>query len=130
MRDREIQTDAFAPPPTRRIIRGWDRAPVPARAPRLHGQKVWKKVGLRAASIEETQDEAQEELEKEGAGARKKSRTLTARENINNAMWAAAVPDGRTKDIGSTLDPSGKGRFGTRPPKQLLMLSRRTIGEP
>jgi hypothetical protein len=71
-------------------------------------------VGLKAASIEDTQDEAQEELQKEGAGARKKSRILTARENINDAMWAEATPDGCAKDMGSTLDPSGKDLFGTR----------------
>lgn len=72
---------------------------------------MWKKVGLKATSIEDVQDEVQEELQKEGAGARKKSRMLTARENINNAMWAKATPDGCAKDMGSTLDPSGKDLF-------------------
>lgn len=118
------------PPPTRRIIRGWDRAPVPARAPRLHGQKVWKKVDLKAASNEDTQDKAQEELEKEGAGARKKSRMLTARENINHAMWAEAISDGGANDMRSPPDHSGKDLINTRVPVQLLMLSSRTIGEP
>ena len=85
---------------------------------------------MRPASIEDAQDEAQEELEKEGAGARKKSRMLTARENINDAMWAEAVPNEFAKDMASTLGHSGKDSFGTRIPVQLLMLSSRTIGEP
>jgi hypothetical protein len=72
---------------------------------------VWKKLGLKATNIEDVQDEAQEELQKEGAGARKKSRMLTARENINNAMWAKATSDGCTKDMESTLNPSGKDLF-------------------
>jgi hypothetical protein len=96
------------PPPTRRLIRGWDRAPVQARAPRLHGQKVWKKVGIKVPGIEETQDEAREELQKEGAGARKKSRMMTARENIGDAMWVDAIPDPCVEDLGKAIDPNGK----------------------
>ena len=91
---------------------------------------MWKKVGLKAASIEGIQDEAQEELGKEGTGARKKSRMLTARENINDAMWAEAIPGGCANDIRSILDHSGKNSLKTRLPVQLLILSRRTIGEP
>jgi hypothetical protein len=91
---------------------------------------VWKKVGLKATSIEDTRDEAQEELQKEGAGARKKSRMLKARENINNAMWVEAIPNESAKDMASTLDSTGKHSFSIKVPVQLLTLSRGTIGEP
>jgi hypothetical protein len=69
---------------------------------------VWKKVGPKTTNVEDIQNEAQEELEKEGAGTRKKSRMLTSRENINDAMWAEALPDEYGKDMGTTLGPSGK----------------------
>jgi hypothetical protein len=69
---------------------------------------VWKKVGPKTTTVEDIQNEAQEELEKEGDGARKKSRMLTSRENINDAMWAEVIPDECEKDMGTTLGPSGK----------------------
>ena len=46
--NREVYRDAFAPPAPSRRVKPWERAPVPAHAPRLQGQKVWKKVGLKA----------------------------------------------------------------------------------
>lgn len=69
---------------------------------------VWKKVGIKATSIGETQDEAQEELQKEGAGARKKSRTLTARENIGDATWVDVIHGPHVEALDETIDPSGK----------------------
>lgn len=89
---REISKDAFAPPPTRRTIRGWDRAPVSAHAPRLHGQKVWKKFGTLPGKVEDDSTEAQDELQKEGAGQRKKARPIGAKENIKDAGWLTLTP--------------------------------------
>lgn len=117
------------PPPTRRLIRGWDRAPVPARAPRLQGQKVWKKVDIKVARTEDKQDEMQEELQKEGAGARKKSRRMTVRENICNAMWVEAIPDPCGKDLGKVIDPNGKNRFSNASSYASLIVSDRASGE-
>lgn len=91
-RDREINKDAFAPPPTRRLVRGWDRAPVSAHAPRLQGQKVWKKFRALPGKAGDDGMEAQDELEKEGAGQRKKARPMGAKENIMYAGWSASRP--------------------------------------
>jgi hypothetical protein len=44
-------------------------------------------VALKAKTVDNRSDEVQEELQKEGAGARKKSRLMGARENIGNAIW-------------------------------------------
>ncbi|RAL61460.1 hypothetical protein DID88_009389 [Monilinia fructigena] len=68
----EIYKDAFAPQPTGKILKAWERAPVTSHAPRLHGQKIWKKRGG---------------LEKEGEGARKKARVVGNKEDISRAKW-------------------------------------------
>ncbi|PQE10036.1 hypothetical protein CJF31_00003963 [Rutstroemia sp. NJR-2017a BVV2] len=92
-RKRDLYKDAFAPQPTRKPLKAWDRAPVAAHAPRLQGQKIWKKRGgLRARGEgEEGQgyNDAVVELEKEGVGARKKARVVgaAAKENISAARW-------------------------------------------
>ncbi|KAI9730776.1 MAG: hypothetical protein M1818_008056 [Claussenomyces sp. TS43310] len=79
--------DTFALPRTRRLLRGWDRAPVSAHAPRLQGQKVWKKVEIKTSDTNGNENEVQEELAREGAGARKKSRRMGAKESIANPRW-------------------------------------------
>ncbi|KAH8819932.1 hypothetical protein F5884DRAFT_762201 [Xylogone sp. PMI_703] len=82
-----VSKDFFAPPPSR-VIRAWERAPVAAQAPRLNGQKIWKKRGGRLSGDKENNiNEAQVELEKEGVGARKRVRVLGTKENIGNAPW-------------------------------------------
>ncbi|PQE08517.1 hypothetical protein CJF30_00005389 [Rutstroemia sp. NJR-2017a BBW] len=94
-RKRDLYKDAFAPQPTGKPLKAWDRAPVTAHAPRLHGQKIWKKRGgLRARGEGEGEEgkgynDAVVELEKEGVGARKKARVLgaAAKENISAARW-------------------------------------------
>ncbi len=91
---------------------------------------MWKKVGLKATTVDDIQDEAQEELEKEGAGMRKKLRMLTSRENINDAMWAEVMPDDCAKDKGSRVGNNGKNQSGTRLLVKLLTPSRSAFGEP
>jgi hypothetical protein len=83
---REVYKDAFAPPP-QRLVKAWERAPVAAHAQRLQGHKIWKKVGVRSQQGKENHDAAQAELEKEGAGARKKLRMIGMKENIGDALW-------------------------------------------
>ena len=68
-------------------MKAWERAPVAAHAPRLQGHKIWKKVGVRSQQDKENHDAAQAELEKEGAGARKKLRMTGTKENIGDAPW-------------------------------------------
>ncbi|KAE8440931.1 hypothetical protein EG329_006193 [Mollisiaceae sp. DMI_Dod_QoI] len=83
----EVYKDAFVPQPRRRT-RAWDRAPVDAHAPRLQGQKIWKKVGHKTPHDDKENFEAAlAELEKSGVGARKKQRIMGAKENINNPQW-------------------------------------------
>lgn len=86
---REIYKDAFAPQPTGKILKAWERAPVTSHAPRLHGQKIWKKRGgLRPMEDnKENYNKAFLELEKEGAGARKKARVFGNKEDISRAKW-------------------------------------------
>lgn len=85
----DIYKDAFAPQPTGKILKAWERAPVVSHAPRLHGQKIWKKRGgLRAAKDnKENYNDAFLELEKEGAGSRKKARVVGNKEDISKAKW-------------------------------------------
>ncbi|KAJ8058079.1 hypothetical protein OCU04_012938 [Sclerotinia nivalis] len=85
----EIYKDAFAPQPTGKILKAWERAPVISHAPRLHGQKIWKKRGgLRAAKDnKENYNDAFLELEKEGAGSRKRARVVGNKEDISRAKW-------------------------------------------
>ncbi|PMD26446.1 hypothetical protein NA56DRAFT_744611 [Hyaloscypha hepaticicola] len=86
----DVYKDAFAPPAPSRRVKAWERAPVSAHAPRLQGQKVWKKVGMRTFSKEDDKENceaAQEELEKGGMGSRKRVRVRGGKENISNALW-------------------------------------------
>jgi hypothetical protein len=43
-------------------------------------------------------EEAQQELEKEGTGARKRSRIMGAKENIGNPIWDIAVVCGADQE--------------------------------
>ncbi|TAQ85288.1 hypothetical protein B7494_g6380 [Chlorociboria aeruginascens] len=85
----DVYNDVFVPQPTGRQIRAWERAPVPAHAPRLQGQKIWKRTGLRTHTLQdrENHEDAQQELAKGGAGARKRARVIGTKENIGNARW-------------------------------------------
>jgi hypothetical protein len=96
---------------------------VVARAPRLHGQKVWKKVSVKLAHVEDRQDEAQEELLKEGGGARKRSRAMGARENICDAIWVDDAPGTTAKDIRTYFDHDGK--HALRPVSMLYLIKFR-----
>ncbi|KAN0090535.1 hypothetical protein V8E51_019114 [Hyaloscypha variabilis] len=93
----EVYKDAFAPPAPSRRVKAWERAPVPAHAPRLQGQKVWKKVGLKTNSKGDDQENlgheaAQEELERGGMGARKRARVRGGnKEDISNALWKTGI---------------------------------------
>jgi hypothetical protein len=100
----------FAPQPPRHLLRGWDRAPVSAHAPRLQGKKVWKKPVSKhvGADDEERAEEAQRELRREGAGQRKKLRVLGARENIRDAAWET-VSQGHNNDNNGMLFNIGIG---------------------
>ncbi|RDW68315.1 hypothetical protein BP5796_08972 [Coleophoma crateriformis] len=92
---REVYKDAFAPQSTVQKPKGWERAPVSAHAPRLQGQKIWKRAGTRSQrrNSRGAEDDAQLELERGGAGARKKSKIMGAKENINSAPWLEAQDD-------------------------------------
>ncbi|KAM3065878.1 hypothetical protein ACMFMG_009897 [Clarireedia jacksonii] len=96
----DLYKDAFAPQPTGRPLKAWERAPVTAHAPRLQGQKIWKKRGglrTRGEGNEgEVYNDAIVELEKEGVGARKRARVVgaAAKENISAARWQ----DAKSKD--------------------------------
>ncbi|KAL3428131.1 hypothetical protein PVAG01_01640 [Phlyctema vagabunda] len=90
----EVYQDMLAPSLTRQRPRAWERAPVPAQAPRLHGHKIWKRAGTRSQTENGSRDEeAQVELEREGAGARKKLRIMGAKENIGSAPWMEGRED-------------------------------------
>ncbi|RFU24100.1 hypothetical protein B7463_g12238, partial [Scytalidium lignicola] len=84
----EVSRDSFAPPP-HRVARAWEKVPVAARTPRLNGHKIWKKRGGKSQKDKENHydGDAGAELEKEGAGSRKRVRILGVKENIGNAPW-------------------------------------------
>jgi hypothetical protein len=82
--------DALALPQGTRKPKPWERASVPAHAPRLQGQKIWKKAGIKAQNNKEN-EAAFQELHSEGKGARKKQRLRTAKENIGNAPWKSGI---------------------------------------
>jgi hypothetical protein len=59
---------------------------VPAHAPRLQGQKIWKKAGIQIRNDKEN-EAALLELQSDGNGARKKRKVWAAKENIGHASW-------------------------------------------
>jgi hypothetical protein len=115
--NREVYRDAFAPPAPSRRVKPWERAPVPAHAPRLQGQKVWKKVGLKARSKEGAEENidhegAQEELERGGMGARKRARVTGGnKENISDAPWKTGLVDKENGGNGGRLVSPKKQRM-------------------
>ncbi|KUJ06471.1 uncharacterized protein LY89DRAFT_790492 [Mollisia scopiformis] len=103
----EIYKDAFAPQPRPRT-RAWERSSVEARAPRLQGQKIWKKAAHKAPHDDKENFEAAlVELEKGGAGMRKKQRIMGAKENINDAQWQLIQEGANVKVL---LSPKKNGR--------------------
>lgn len=88
--NREVYRDAFAPPQDTRRPKPWERSSVPAHAPRLQGQKIWKKAGVKIRNNKEN-EAALLELQSEGNGARKKRKVWTAKENIADALWQSAL---------------------------------------
>jgi hypothetical protein len=86
-----VYRDAFAPPQDIPRPKPWERAPVPAHAPRLLGQKIWKKAGIQAPDNKQD-DAALLELQSEGKGARKKQKVRAAKENIGNPRWKSEFP--------------------------------------
>lgn len=89
---REVYRDAFAPPQDIPRPKPWERASVPAHAPRLLGQKIWKKAGIQAPGTKQD-DAAFLELQSEGKGARKKQKVRAAKENIGNPRWKTEFPN-------------------------------------
>ncbi|KAE9365815.1 hypothetical protein N431DRAFT_548897 [Stipitochalara longipes BDJ] len=93
----EVYKDAFAPPAPSRRVKAWERAPVSAHAPRLQGQRVWKKVGLKTQTKVDDKENlgheaAQKELERSGMGARKKPRMRGGnKEDISDALWKSGM---------------------------------------
>ncbi|KAK0107951.1 hypothetical protein ONS96_003735 [Cadophora gregata f. sp. sojae] len=91
----------------------WERAPVPAHAPRLAGQKIWKKasslhpttaLSLAAAADKENAVQADLELENGGMGARKRRRGVPgvggkAKENIAEARWMVVDAEGMERSV-------------------------------
>lgn len=93
------QREAFvdlAPQQTSRPRRAWDRAPVPAHAPRHQGHKIWKRVGALTKGntanknlIEDKENyhRAEVELEAAGAGSRKKMRGVQDKVDLAEAQF-------------------------------------------
>ena len=103
MVNREVYKDAFAPPPPTRLAKAWERAPVSAHAPRLQGQKIWKKPTrkLRENKLnnENKENDVQAELEREGAGSRKRLRRGGEREDISNPKFMVVVEQQAKREV-------------------------------
>ncbi|CAD6445464.1 95f1b504-9609-4d62-aa9c-986897339d32 [Sclerotinia trifoliorum] len=125
----DIYKDAFAPQPTGKILKAWERAPVISHAPRLHGQKIWKKRGgLRTAKDnKENYNDAFLELEKEGAGSRKKARVVGNKEDISRAKWHEGKDKngGRDENTVTGMGSPRKNLLGS-PDKSQVVPRKRT----
>ncbi|KAH9217116.1 hypothetical protein DL95DRAFT_362354 [Leptodontidium sp. 2 PMI_412] len=90
----------------------WERAPVSAHAPRLAGQKIWKKASsLHSASSHAIADkenavQVELELEKGGVGARKRRRGVGGKENIGEAKFMSVNPEGLERAVDGSGDSS------------------------
>lgn len=87
----EVYRDAFAPRQDTRRPRAWERSSVPAHAPRLKGQRIWKKAGLQLLDDKENEISLFE-LQSEGTGSRKKPKLCNTKEDIRDARWEAVLP--------------------------------------
>lgn len=131
---REIYKDAFAPQPLSQRAKPWEKASVLAHAPRLQGQKIWKKArkpGAKSQSIPES-NAAQLELETEGMGARKKQRVIGGKENISDASWLlnSSGNEKNMEMVNGSLSPKKKDRqsLGNGDADALLVPRKRTNG--
>ncbi|TGO20869.1 hypothetical protein BPAE_0260g00120 [Botrytis paeoniae] len=123
----EIYKDAFEPQPSGKILKAWERAPVTSHAPRLHGQKIWKKRGgLRGGQEnKENYNEAFMELEKEGAGARKKARVVGIKEDISRAKWLEGKDERETWDENMMTDSASPRKNALGTPNKLQVVPRK-----
>ncbi|RDL40797.1 uncharacterized protein BP5553_00776 [Venustampulla echinocandica] len=122
----EVYQDAFAPPPPRRRVKPWERAPITAHAPRLQGQKIWKKVGIKSYEDKENEDSAQEELVKAGTGSRKKPRLRGAKENIGDAQWLDPLhPSVHGDNSVGTIKEDGRVSIGCNVPEVIQRVTRK-----
>ncbi|TGO56734.1 hypothetical protein BCON_0074g00310 [Botryotinia convoluta] len=123
----EIYKDAFEPQPSGKILKAWERAPVTSHAPRLHGQKIWKKRGgLRGGQEnKENYTEAFMELEKEGAGARKKARVVGIKEDISRAKWHEGKDERETWDENLMMGSASPRKNALGTPNRLQVVPRK-----
>ncbi|KAF7938422.1 uncharacterized protein EAE98_000760 [Botrytis deweyae] len=123
----EIYKDAFEPQPSGKILKAWERAPVTSHAPRLHGQKIWKKRGgLRGGQEnKENYEEAIMELEKEGAGARKKARVVGIKEDISRAKWHEGKDERETWDENLMMGSASPRKNVLGTPNKLQVVPRK-----
>ncbi|THV44396.1 hypothetical protein BGAL_0654g00050 [Botrytis galanthina] len=123
----EIYKDAFEPQPSGKILRAWERAPVTSHAPRLHGQKIWKKRGgLRGGQEnKENYNEAFMELEKEGAGARKKARVVGIKEDISRAKWHEGKDESESWDENLMMGSASPRKNALGTPNKLQVVPRK-----
>ncbi|TEY43936.1 hypothetical protein BOTCAL_0360g00100 [Botryotinia calthae] len=123
----KIYKDAFEPQPSGKILKAWERAPVTSHAPRLHGQKIWKKRGgLRGGQEDkENYNEAFMELEKEGAGARKKPRVVGIKEDISKAKWHEGKDERDTWDEDLMMDGASPRKNALGTPNKLQVVPRK-----
>jgi hypothetical protein len=133
--NRSVFTDALAPPPSKPAPKPWDRAPVPAHAPRLAGQKIWKKAGLRSHSAHENQEnealvQAQAELKKGGQGMRKRARVVGEKRSgkIGEVGWMvkSVSPQKKMLDgLGERESPRGERTARKRTNADLVITPRK-----
>ncbi|TGO44517.1 hypothetical protein BOTNAR_0807g00030 [Botryotinia narcissicola] len=123
----EIYKDAFEPQPSGKILKAWERAPVTSHAPRLHGQKIWKKRGgLRGGQEnKENYNEAFMELEKEGAEARKKARVVGIKEDISRAKWHEGKDERETWDENLMMGSVSPRKNALGTPNKLQVVPRK-----
>lgn len=123
---REVYKDSFAPPPPSRRIKAWERAPRAASAPRLQGQKIWKRPGLRSHDNKENDEAAQAELIKGGTGSRKRARMQGAKENISDAKWMDEFTQSNETEIFCNTGEGTRLSMGFIDTESLMVPRKRT----
>lgn len=104
---RQVYRDAFAPLQDTRRPKPWDRASVPARAPRLQGQKIWKRAEIQIRNNKE--NETTVELQSEGTGARKRRKVWAVKESIKDAPWKSGLSNAESPHHGeNNVEASGE----------------------